>query len=133
MFDSKEPWIVFPASQIFLRARPELRLSFFQVNTPQVTWKLARIPLEKLPAVTARVRDFDENATDPVTGAAVVDPRTGFKKQFQTELLVEAFNLQVISSGTVEAAPGDTETRRDVRCTDSRGGPVVGVDLSHAS
>ena len=51
-FHPKESCIVFPASQIFLRARPELRFSFFQVNTPPVTWKLARIPLEKLPAVT---------------------------------------------------------------------------------
>jgi hypothetical protein len=53
-FRPKDPCIVFPASQIFLRARPELRFSFFQVNTAPVTWKLARIPLEKLPAVTAR-------------------------------------------------------------------------------
>jgi uncharacterized protein YfaS (alpha-2-macroglobulin family) len=132
-FHPKEPCIVFPASQIFLRLRPELRFSFFQVNTPPVTWKLARIPLEKLPAVTARVHDFDKNATDPVTGEAVIDPRTGFKKQFQTELLVEAFNLPVISSGTVEAATGDTETRRDVRCTASHGEPLGGAYLFEAS
>ncbi|TMP89785.1 MAG: hypothetical protein E6L08_14145, partial [Verrucomicrobia bacterium] len=132
-FHPKEPCIVFPASQIFLRARPELRFSFFQVNTPPVTWKLARIPLEKLPAVTARVREFEKNATDPVTGEAVVDPRTGFKKQFQTELLVEAFNLPVIASGTVEAATGDTETRRDVRCTASHGEPLGGAYLFEAN
>jgi len=132
-FHPKESCIVFPASQIFLRARPELRFSFFQVNTPPVTWKLARIPLEKLPVVTARVREFDKNATDPVTGESVVDPRTGFKKQFQTELLVEAFNLPVISSGTVEAATGDTETRRDVRCTASHGESLGGAYLFEAS
>jgi len=120
-FHPKEPCIVFPASQIFLRARPELRFSFFQINTPPVTWKVARIPLENLPAVTARVRDFDKNAIDPVTGEAVIDPRTGFKKQFQTELLVEAFNVPVVSTGTVEATIGDTETRRDVRCSGSHG------------
>ena len=83
--------------------------------------------------MTARVRDFDKDATDPVTGEAVVDPRTGFKKQFQTELLVDAFNLPVVSTGTVEAATGGTETRRDVRCTDSRGGPLGGVYLFEAS
>ena len=132
-FHPKESCIVFPASQIFLRARPDLRFSFFQVNTPPVTWKLARIPLEKLPAVTARVRDFDKDATDPVTGEAVIDPRTGFKKQFQTELLVDAFNLPVVSTGTVEAATGDTETRRDVRCTGSRGETLGGVYLFEAS
>ncbi len=132
-FHPKEPCIVFPASQIFLRARSELRFSFFQVNTPPVTWKLARIPLEKSPAVTARVREFEKNATDPVTGEAIVDPRTGFKKQFQTELLVEAFNLPVIASGTVEAATGDTETRRDVRCTASHGESLGGAYLFEAS
>jgi alpha-2-macroglobulin len=131
-FRPKEPCIVFPASQIFLRARPELRFSFFQVNTPPGTWKLARIPLEKLPAVTARVREFDKNATDPVTGEAVVDPRSGFKKQFQTELLVDAFHLPVVCSGTVEAATGDTETRRDVRCTGSRGETLGGAYLFEA-
>ncbi|HZA38935.1 MAG TPA: MG2 domain-containing protein, partial [Candidatus Baltobacteraceae bacterium] len=132
-FHPKESTIVFPASQIFLRARPELRFSFFQVNTPPVTWKLARIPLEKLPAVTARVREFDKNATDPITGEDVVDPRTGFKKQFQTELLVQAFNLPVVTSGTVEAATGDTETRRDVRCAGPNGEPLVGIYLFEAS
>jgi uncharacterized protein YfaS (alpha-2-macroglobulin family) len=132
-FHPKESCLVFPASQIFLRARPELRFSFFQVNTPPVTWKLARIPMEKLPAVTARVREFDKDATDPVTGEEVIDPRTGFKKQFQTELLVEAFKLPVVSTGTVEAASGDTETRRDVRCTASHGESLGGVYLFEAS
>ena len=50
--------------------------TFFQVNTPQVTWKLARIPGEKLSAVTARVKEFEKDATDPVTGKVVarIDP-----------------------------------------------------------
>ena len=92
-FHPKESCLVFPSSQVFARARQELRFAFFQINTPQVTWKLARIPPEKLSAVTARVREFDKDATDPVTGKVVIDPRTGFAKQFQTELLVDAFQL----------------------------------------
>ena len=97
------------------------------------TTKLARIPLEKLPAVTARVREFDKNATNPITGEAIVDPRTGFKKQFQTELLVEAFNLPVVASGTVEAATGDAQVRRDVRCAASNREPLDGAFLFEAS
>ena len=93
-----------------------MRFAFFQVNTPQVTWKLARIPAEKLSAVTARVKEFEKDARDPVTGKVVIDPRTGFAKEFQTELLVDAFQLPVASSGTFEATSNDTETRRDVRC-----------------
>ena len=114
-FHPQEPTILFPGSQIFLRARPELRFTFFQVNTPAVTWKLARIPLEKLPAVNMRVRDFEKNALDPVTGKVIVDPRTGFNKQFQTELLVNAFNLPVVASGTTEPASGDGKKQRSGR------------------
>ena len=116
-FRPKESCLIFPSTQVFARARQELRFAFFQVNTPQVIWKLARIPEEKLSAVTARVKEFEKDATDPVTGKAITDPRTGFAKQFQTELLVDAFQLPVSSSGTFDATSGDVETRRDVRCT----------------
>src|SRR5437667_4780212 len=116
-FRPKESCLIFPSSQVFARARQELRFAFFQTNTPDVTWKLARIPAEKLSAVTARVREFEKDATDPVTGKVVIDPRTGFAKQFQTELLIDGFQLPVTSSGTFDATSGDIETRRDVRCT----------------
>ena len=83
-FRPKDSCLIFPATQVFARARQELRFAFFQVNTPQGTWKLARIPGEKLSAVTARVKEFEKEATDPVTGKVVIDPRTGFAKEFQT-------------------------------------------------
>src|SRR5437667_137393 len=102
-FRPKEACLIFPATQVFARARRELRFAFFQVNTPQGTWKLARIPAEKLSAVTARVKEFEKDATDPVTGKVVIDPHTGFAKQLQTELLVDAFQLPEASSGTFEA------------------------------
>src|SRR5262249_15788570 len=97
-FHPKESCLVFPTSQVFAHARQELGFGFFKINTAWVTWKVARIPAEKLSAVTARVREFEQDATDPVTGKVVIDPRTGFAKQFQTELLVEAFQLPVVSS-----------------------------------
>ncbi|PYK03796.1 MAG: hypothetical protein DME66_11330, partial [Verrucomicrobia bacterium] len=132
-FHPQEPTILFPASQIFLRARPELRFTFFQVNTPAVTWKLARIPLEKLPAVNMRVREFEKDALDPVTGKVIIDPRTGFNKQFQTELLVAGFNLPVVASGTTEAASGDGKTQRDIHWTSPKGEPLNGAYLIEAS
>src|SRR3954469_762039 len=64
-FRPKEPCLIFPATQLFARARQELRFAFFQVNTPQVTWNLARIPAEKLSTVTARVKEFEKESTDP--------------------------------------------------------------------
>ena len=132
-FRPKESCLVFPSSQVFARARQDLRFAFFQINTRQVTWKLARIPAEKLSAVTARVREVEKDATDPVTGKAVIDPRTGFSKQFQTELLVDAFQLPVTSSGTFDATSGDIETRREVRCTPPANEGLAGAYLFEAS
>src|SRR5262245_53886058 len=132
-FRPKEACLIFPSTQVFARARQELRFAFFQVNTPQVTWKLAHIPAEKLSAVTARVKEFEKDATDAVTGKVVIDPRTGFTKQFQTELLIDAFQLPVASSGTFDATTDDTETRRDVRCTPSRKEAFAGPYLFEAS
>src|SRR5262249_34512827 len=132
-FRPKEPCLIFPARQVFARARQDLRFAFFQVNTPQVTWKLARIPAEKLSAVTARVKEFEKDATDPVTDKVVIDPRTGFAKEFQTELLVDAFQLPVASSGTFEATSSDTETRRDVRCVPPANQAIAGPYLFEAS
>jgi alpha-2-macroglobulin len=132
-FRPKESCLVFPSSQVFARVRQHLRFAFFQVNTPRVTWKLARIPAEKLSAVTARVREFEKDATDPVTGKIVIDPRTGFSKQFQTELLVDAFQLPVANSGTFDATSGDMETRRDVRCTPPKDEEFAGAYLFEAS
>jgi uncharacterized protein YfaS (alpha-2-macroglobulin family) len=132
-FRPKESCLVFPSSQVFARARHELRFAFFQINTPQVTWRLARIPTEKLSAVTSRVREFEKDATDPITGKVVVDPRTGFSKQFQTELLVDAFQLPVSASGTFDPTSGDVETRRDVRCTPPGNEGFAGAYLFEAS
>jgi alpha-2-macroglobulin len=126
-FRPKEACLIFPSRQVFARARQDLRFAFFQVNTPQVTWKLARIPAEKLSAVTARVKEFEKDATDPITGKAVIDPRTGFAKEVQTELLVDAFQLPVASSGTFEATSNDSETRRDIRCTLTEASAKPGV------
>src|SRR5919106_1589811 len=126
-FRAKESCLIFPSTQVFARARQDLRFAFFQVNTPQVTWKLARIPAEKLAAVTTRVKEFEKDAKDPVTGKVVIDPRTGFAKGVQTELLVDAFQLRVTSSGNFEATSSDTETRRDVRCTPAEASAKAGV------
>ena len=78
----------------------------------------------------ARLR---KNARDPVTGQSVVDPRTGFNKQFQTELLVDAFNLPVIATGTAEAASGDASVKRDIRCAAPKGEALSGAYLLEAS
>src|SRR5262245_58318767 len=132
-FRPKESCLIFPSTQVFARARQKLRFAFFQVNTPQGTWKLARVPAEKLSAVTARVKEFEKDARDPVTGKMVIDPRTGFDKELETELLVDTLQLPVASSGTFEATNSDTETRRDVRCVPPANEALSGPYLFEAS
>ncbi|MEY2547134.1 MAG: alpha-2-macroglobulin [Verrucomicrobiota bacterium] len=132
-FREPQPALLFPASQIFVRAKPEVRFSFFQYNTPAVAWKLARVPLEKLPTVSARVREFEKEALNPLTGKAIVDPRTGFTQQFQTELLVDGFKLPVVASGTIDAASGEKATQRDLRITIPKGEPIAGAYIIEAS
>src|SRR3954447_18891149 len=132
-FRPKESCLIFPSTQVFARARQELRFAFFQVDTPQVTWKLTRIQAEKLPAVTARLKEFEKESIDPVTGKVIIDPRTGFAKQFQTELLIDAFQLPVSASGSFESTSGDTETRRDVHCTPPPHEAFAGPYLFEAS
>ena len=132
-FHPKEPCIVFPSSQLFMRAREELRFSFLQINTPRVTWKLARIPLEKLGAVKARVSEFEQEELNPLTGKPVVDPRTGFSKAHPTDLLVDAFALEVVRAGTLDASSGDTEDVREIRCVAEDRKPLSGAYLLEAS
>src|SRR5207302_8207914 len=91
------------------------------------------IPDEKLAAVTARVTEFDKNATDPVSGKPIMDPRTGFTKQFQTELLVDAFELPVVSTGNFDAAAGNDSVRRNLHCTLKAGAVFGGPYLLEAS
>lgn len=132
-FRPKEPCLIFPSSQIYARTRKEFRFAFFQLNTPKVTWKLARVPAEKLPNVTSRISEFQNDAIDPVTGKPIDDPRTGFTKQFQTELLVDAFQLPVAASGTYDATGDDQQTRREVRCNPPTNQGFAGAYLFEAS
>jgi hypothetical protein len=56
-FHPKDPCIIFASSELYLRALKELHLSFLQINTGPLQWKLASVPLEKLGAVKARLSE----------------------------------------------------------------------------
>jgi uncharacterized protein YfaS (alpha-2-macroglobulin family) len=114
-FHAKPPSVVFPSDMIFQRAARGLRFSFLQINTPQLVWKLAAIPPEKLAAVSARLREYENEATDPLTGKTFTDPRTGFNKLRTTELLADAFNLKTVGSGNFAATSGDAQTLREIQ------------------
>jgi len=132
-FRPKDPCVIFPSSQLFLRAIKELRFSFLQVNTGPLQWKLARIPLEKLGPVKARLTEFEQRQVDPLTGKSIKDPRTGFAKMRPTDLLIESFGLPVVSSGDLDAANENAETLRDIKCQSADGKPFSGAYLLEAS
>ena len=115
-FRPKDPCIIFAASELYLRALKELRFSLLQINTGPVQWRLARIPLEKLGPVKARLSEFEQEQINPLTGKAMVDPRTGFPRMRPTELLIESFALPVVGSGTLESSKDDEETMREINC-----------------
>src|SRR5690606_22834022 len=58
------PTVLFPAGTIRQRSALGMRFSFYQVRTGALHWKLARVPLDKLPGVLARNHEFTENDTD---------------------------------------------------------------------
>jgi alpha-2-macroglobulin len=132
-FHPKEPCIIFPSSELFLRALKELRFSFLQINTGPLDWKLGRIPAEKLGPVRARLTEFEQQQLDPLTGKSTIDPRTGFALMRPTELLVESFGLPVVSSGSLDASNGNVETLRDINCVSADGKPFSGAYLLEAS
>jgi alpha-2-macroglobulin len=132
-FHSKEPCIIFPSSELFLRALKELRFSFLQINTGPVEWKLARIPPEKLGPVRARLTEYEQQQLDPLTGKTKIDPRTGFALMRTTDLLVESFGLPVVSRGNLEASREDEETLREINCESRDGKPFSGAYLLEAS
>jgi alpha-2-macroglobulin len=132
-FHPKDPCLIFPSSQLFMRALKELHFSFLQVNTGPVEWKLARIPLEKLGAVNARLLEFEQEQINPLTGKSVVDPRTGFAVMRPTDLLVQSFGLPVVSQGTLDASNGEEEALREIRCESNNSQPFSGPYLLEAS
>ncbi len=132
-FHPKDSCVVFPSSQLFMRALKELRFSFLQINTGALQWRLARIPLEKLGPVNARVAEFDERQVSPLTGKPVLDPRTGFSRMRPTDLLIDAFGLPVVSSGTLDASNGEEEITREIQCVSNDNRSFSGPYLLEAN
>ncbi len=109
-FVERQPSIVFPSESEFLfRSALGLDFSFKQSNTGELTWQLARVPIEKLPALRDRLKEFLKDAQDPLTGAPLPDERGG-KLRKATEPLINAFNLETVASGTIPAStPGEVD------------------------
>ncbi len=103
---------LFPDRLLRQRSALGLRLAFFQVNTGELEWKLAPIPLNRLSSVTARLREFEEEVIDPQGRRAWNDE--GFFAPSPTDLLVPTLGLEPVASGKIPASDGDRETLREI-------------------
>jgi len=122
-FKPKKSTLIFPTEDLHQRASLGLRFAFMQVNAGTLQWKLARIPSGKLLAIHKRLREFTEKEVDPVTDAEAFDPESGLPKWVQSELLIDASRLETVAQGTIEAAPVDADTRREIRWKPETGLP----------
>ncbi len=111
-FRLKDGAILFPDRQVRQRSVLGLNFAFYHVNTTELEWKLSIVPLEKLPSVLARERDFTR-----VLRNAEGDPlwtRQGTFERASSEPLISALGLEVLASGSVPAADGNKEVLREI-------------------
>jgi alpha-2-macroglobulin len=111
-FRPKQGAILFPDRQIRQRSVLGLNFAFYHVNTSELEWKLAAIPLEKLAAVLDREREFDRISTN-----AEGDPiwsKHGIFQREPSESIVLAFGLEVVATGSVPPAIGDREVLSEI-------------------
>ena len=111
-FRSKEGAILFPAQEIRQRSALGLNFAFYHVNTSELEWRLADVPLEKLPSVLSREREF-ENTLEDSSGRRLWTKEGTFQRQ-ASEPLISALGLPVVASGELPSASGDKEILREI-------------------
>ena len=111
-FRLKDGAILFPDRQIRQRSVLGLNFAFYQVNTTELEWKLAVVPLEKLPSVLSRERDFTRVLRD--ADGEPLWTRQGTFQRAASEPLISALGLEVLASGNVAAADDDKEVLREI-------------------
>ena len=111
-FKPREAAVYFPDRTVRERSALGFRFAFYQINTGDLEWKLAPIPLERLTEVAGRLTEFQQELLDENDDPVWTEE--GKIKQAPTELLIPAFGLTPVASGTVPASPGDAETLREI-------------------
>jgi len=104
--------------------------SRFPGHTPAVRWKLARIRWRNA-GCDGEMRDFDKDATDPVTGEAVSRSSDRFQEAVPNRITRRSVQFAVISTSTVERQPAIR--RRAAMCGDRFHTRVVRRSLSCSS
>lgn len=110
-FRPKQAAILFPGRQVRERSALGLRFAFYHVNTSELEWKLAAIPLAKLPEVLARETEFTAELEDEDNNPVWTED--GLLKHAPSEPLIAALGLTVAGSGAIPAA-GEKEVLREI-------------------
>ncbi|MDB2346755.1 MG2 domain-containing protein [Verrucomicrobiales bacterium] len=124
-FDGLTPIIVFPRSHFYQRSALGLNVTILQSNCPETTWRLAAIPLERFAVIESRLREHERAARDPFTGKIIGD--------FQTELLTDAFDLEITATGTLPGTAAHEARYQDIRWQPQDGNLPVGAYLLETS
>lgn len=111
-FRPKDGTVVFPARELRERSALGLAFTFFQVNTSELEWRLAPIPLETLPVVLQRQREFDAFVTDASDNPVWTEE--GLLRRKNSEPLIPALGLKAVASGSFPAASGEKELLREI-------------------
>ena len=126
-FRSKESAILFPAQQVRERSLLGLNFAFYHVNTSNLEWKLADVPLDKLPSVLSREREFEKNLEDS-SGRRAWTKEGTFQRQ-ASEPLISTLGLSVIASGEVPVAGEDKEVLREIAWKPRNSADLAGAKL----
>lgn len=118
-FDGLTPIIVFPRSHFYQRSALGLNVTILQSNCPETTWRLAAIPLERFAVIESRLREHERAARDPFTGKIIGD--------FQTELLTDAFDLEITATGKLPGTASHEARYQDIRWQPQDGNLPVGA------
>ena len=114
-FRLKDGAILFPDRQVRQRSVLGLNFAFYHVNTTELEWRLAVVPLEQLASVLSRERDFTRVLRD--ADGAPLWTRQGTFQRATSEPLISALGLDVLASGNVPSADGDKEVLREIAWT----------------
>lgn len=125
------PTVLFPSGTIRQRSALGMRFSFYQVRTGALNWKLARVPLDKLPQVLAHNHEFMENKRD--TDGHAIWTKEGMLQQAPTEELISAFGLEVVATGSVPASDESLGTLREIAWQPESGESLSGPMLLEIS
>ena len=126
-FRPKESAILFPAQQIRQRSVLGLKFAFYQVNTSELEWKLADVPLDKLPSVLSREREFEKILEDSKGGR--VWTKEGIFQRQTSQPLISELGLTIIDSGKVPAAGEDKEVLREIAWKPGDSTAITGAKL----